>query len=303
MLSTRQLRYFETLAETLHFGRAARLLNISQPALSGQIAQMEALFGAALLERRPNGLTLTPEGVAVQKRVRRIMAELRDLEALANPGEGPLAGRLKLGVIASVAPYLLPPFLPRLARDFPNLEIGVRESVTATLLDELARGDIDCAVIASAAPGSALRSLPLVDEPFLLAVAQSERARFAAPVDVGRLGSERLILLEEGHCLRDQALNVCALAGADELSRLGATSLSTLLRMVAGGLGVTLVPRMAAEAERDGLAFLPLADPVPTRSLSLVFRASSARVRDFEALVATLKAALATEASDALPGN
>jgi len=294
MLSTRQLRYFETLAETLHFGRAARHLNISQPALSAQIAQMEDRFGAALLERRPSGLTLTPEGLAVQKRVRRIMAELRDLEALANTRDGLLTGRLKLGVIASVAPYLLPSLLPILASDFPDLNIGVRESVTATLLEELARGDIDCAVIASAIQNASLRSLPLLEEPFFLAVAEAERDRFVEPVEVGQLGSERLILLEEGHCLRDQALNVCALAGADELSRLGATSLSTLLRMVAGGLGVTLVPRMAADAERDGtrIAFLSLAAPVPARPISLVFRASSARERDFETLRSTLLAAL-----------
>lgn len=294
MLSTRQLRYFETLAETLHFGRAARRLNISQPALSAQIAQMEALFGASLFERRPSGPVLTAEGAAILGRVRRIMGELRDLEALADNGGGLLTGRLKLGVIASVAPYLLPGFLPALADAYPALTLGLRENVTDVLLEELARGELDCALVASAVETSSIRTIDLAEDPFVLAVPTADARRIPSPVRLASLHDERLILLEEGHCLRDQALSVCRIAEVDRMMALGATSLATLLRMVAGGLGVTLAPTLAVATERDaGLAFLPFEAPAPSRRLVLAVRASSGRVGDFEALAKVLRAALA----------
>ncbi|MFD2237156.1 hydrogen peroxide-inducible genes activator [Aureimonas populi] len=304
MLTLRQLRYFEALGETLHFGRAARKLNISQPALSAQIAQMEADFGTTLFERRPTGVALTPEGETVRARARRILMEVRDLEALAQAGEELLSGQLRLGIIASLAPYLLPGLLKELSRSYPRLTIGVRENVTAVLGDELARGELDCVVQALPVERKGVETIPLAQDPFLLAVPKAEAARIATPASPQQLQGERLILLEEGHCLRDQALDVCRIAESRDLATLGATSLTTLLRMVAGGLGVTLVPRSALEAEgRDaGIAFLPFADPAPSRTLALTFRTSSGRRRDFERLAEMIRECLPSAPQAPKPG-
>jgi LysR family transcriptional regulator, hydrogen peroxide-inducible genes activator len=297
MLTTRQLRSFETLCDTLHFGRAARRLNVSQPALSGQIAQMEAFFGAPLFERRATGATLTREGEAVRAAAARVLAELRALEALAPAPGAVLEGRLRLGLIATVAPYLLPSLLPRLRANHPALRCEVRESLTKSLVEEIALGDLDCAVIALPLEAPSLAILPLAEDPFLLAVPSTDAARLPAAPAVSDLSRETLILLEEGHCLRDQALQVCRLAEAGELASFGATSLNTILQMVAGGLGSTLVPSVAARAEaRPGLTLLPFAEPAPSRSLVLAFRASSPRRRDFAALAELIRDALAAPA-------
>ncbi len=297
MITLRQLRYFDALADALHFGRAARRLNISQPALSAQIAQLEAHFGAALLERRASGVSLTPEGDRVRERVRRILAEVRDLEALAQGGGELLAGQLRIGIIASLAPYLLPGLLAELSLRYPRLAVGVRENVTAALADELARGELDCVVQALPVERRGVEAIALCEDPFLLAVPEAQAARIPAPVAPEALENERLILLEEGHCLRDQALDVCRIAESRDLASLGATSLNTLMRMVAGGLGVTLVPRSALEAEGrgGGIAFLPFAEPVPSRALALAFRSSSARRSDFERLAELIRACLGHE--------
>lgn len=294
MLSLRQFRYFEALCDTLHFGRAARRLNISQPALSAQIAQMEEHFGTPLFERRPAGVTVTPEGERVRERVRRILAEVRDLEALSQTEGALLEGHFRLGIIASVAPYLLPRLLPSLGIHHPALAMSVRESVTASLLEELQRGDLDAVVLALPVESPSFQVIELGEDPFFLAVPEGSAERIAAPVSPELLEKERLILLEEGHCLRDQALNVCGIAEASDLASLGATSLTTLLRMVAGGLGVTLAPRIAVEAEgrAGGIVFLPFEAPVPSRRLALAHRASSGRARDFAVLADLLRAAL-----------
>lgn len=300
MFTLRQLRYFEALAEALHFGRAARRLNISQPALSTQIAQLEQAFSQTLVERRSSGIALTPEGEAVLIRARRILVECRDLEALSEGSVEPLSGRLRLGIIASLAPYLLPPLLSRLETHFEGLEIGVRENVTASLLAELARGELDCVALALPVADRGIRTIEIGEDPFLVAVPANRANRFAQPVPAKRLEAERLILLEEGHCLRDQALAFCERAEARDLAQLGATSLATLLRMVAGGLGVTLVPQSAVAAERraGGIAFLPFVEPAPARTLALAFRASSSRIRGFEQLAQIMRECL-TELDEA----
>ncbi|WP_062011358.1 hydrogen peroxide-inducible genes activator [Aureimonas sp. AU4] len=297
MLTTRQLRSFETLAETLHFGRAARQLAISQPALSAQIAQMEEVFGCPLFERRPAGPILTARGLEVQTRVRRIMAELRDLEALGQDAGGLLVGQLRIGIIASLAPYLLPSLLSEFSRSYPRLAVGVRENVTAALLDDLADGTIDCLVQALPVERRGIDTILLGIDPFWLAVPEREASGTEQPVDAGGLDSRRLILLQEGHCLRDQALDVCRLADRRDLSLLGATSLATLLRMVAGGLGVTLVPQSALAAERrvGGIAFLPFREPAPSRTLALAFRTSSHRRADYERLAELIRTCLSAD--------
>lgn len=304
MLTIRQLRYFEALAETLHFGKAARHLNISQPALSAQIAQMEEHFGSTLFERRPTGVAITTDGKAVRERARRILAELRDLEGLARSSEALLSGELRLGLIASLAPYLLPSLLAQLSRSYPQLSISVRENVTATLADDLLRGELDCVVLALPAPHKGLETIAIADDPFFLAVPEAQAKRISSPVSRTVLQAERLILLEEGHCLRDQALDVCRIAESRDLASVGATSLATLLRMVAGGLGITLAPQSALATERraGGIAFLPFEAPAPARTLALAFRASSGRRRDFERLAEMMRECLSSDDQTPKPG-
>lgn len=301
MLTVRQMRYFEALADALHFGRAAHRLNITQPALSGQIAQMEADFAVRLFERRPSGVILTPEGDAIRQRIRRIMGEIRDLEAMAGRREG-LTGQLRLGVIASVAPYLLPELLPRASTRFPGLDLGLKENVTERLLADLSAGSLDCALVALPVTDPSFRIVELVDDPFYLAVPSADAARIASPVRPQALVNERLILLEEGHCMRDQALAVCKIVETRDLASLGATSLATLLRMVAGRLGVTLAPllALAAEGRNGGIDFLPFHAPQPIRRLALAYRASSGREPGFAALGECIAGVLADEQARSL---
>ncbi|KAB0676432.1 LysR substrate-binding domain-containing protein [Aureimonas leprariae] len=294
MITLRQLRYFQALAETLHFGRAARLLNVSQPALSGQIAALEEVLGLRLFERRASGVAATPEAGSILQRVDAILAEVRELEALAQRPGDVLAGRLRLGLIATVAPYLLPRLLPRLAHDHPQLDLAIRESLTAALVADLQAGELDCALVALPLDAAGLDWIELGADPFWLAVPAREAGRFGDHVEVQALSHEPLILLEEGHCLRDQALKLCQLAESSRFASLSATSLATILRMVAGGLGATLIPAIAIEAETaaGGIEVLPFRDPQPSRTLVLAFRRSSTRRRDIEALAEVVRRSL-----------
>ena len=288
MITLRQIRYFQALVETRHFGRAAKRLNISQPALSGQIAQMEGDMQASLFKRDPAGVFLTADGELVAARVRRILAEVRELESLTDRSLGILGGRLKVGMIATVAPYLLPRLLPDLATAFPGLECQVRESITDRLLADLRCGEIDCAVVAlplAAEEMDEVETITLFDDPFLLAIPSADAAALPDPVPAALLPRQKLILLEEGHCLRSQTLEVCRMAADQDFASLGATSLTTILRMVAGGLGATLIPEMAVpdEALTEGIVVRRIATPEPSRRLVLAFRPTSVRRGDFEA--------------------
>lgn len=271
-LSLRQLRYFDALALHRHFSRAAEACAISQPAMSEQIKELENAFGAPLFERSARAVRVTPLGEALASRVRAILAAIDDLDALA-ASHRPLR-RLRLGVIPTVAPYLLPALLRDLASAFPDLEMRVRESVTAKLIEELNQGRLDAAILALPAPGRGFDVADLFAEDFLV-VRPASRA-YAPPPDLESLAHERLLLLEEGHCLRDQALSFCGLdaRGRDALE---ASSLSTLVQMVAAGLGVTLIPEMAVAVETRSapVDVVRLVAPTPSRKLGLIWRRGS----------------------------
>ncbi|MCQ0989393.1 hydrogen peroxide-inducible genes activator [Jiella marina] len=290
MLTLRQMRYFQALSETLHFGRAAKRLHISQPALSGQIAQMEEFFGTALFSRTSAGVALTSDGMMVGERVRSILAEVKELESLGDTGSALMGRRLRVGMIATVAPYLLPKLLPALSKEFPALECEIRESITERLVADLQSGEIDCAVVALPIGDADIETIPLFDDPFYLAVPAHEAVRLPNPVPASLLATERMILLEEGHCLRAQTMDVCRLADDHERAAFGATSLTTVLRMVAGGLGSTLIPAMAVEDENRsaGIAILAIEEPAPSRRLALAFRQTTVRLRDFRAFATVL---------------
>lgn len=275
--SLKQLRYFVALAETGGFGRAAETVFVSQPALSQQIKELETILGVELVERLPRGIRLTRAGREVLERSRRILGEVAELERAARLSRG-LTGRLRLGVIPTVAPYLLPIALTRLrARDL-TLDIRVREAQTETLLDDLEAGRVDAVVAALPLPVAGLAVEPLVSDRFVLAGTAARLARWVGDPEALRptsLAPDQLLLLDEGHCLADQALEVCGLRGRGRVD-LGASSLATLSGLVAEGFGLTLLPEIALRAETaaaPGLALMRFAAPEPARELALVRRA------------------------------
>src|SRR5215831_7221084 len=233
MITLRQLRYLGALAEHRHFGRAAQACAITQPALSMQIRDLERFLGVELVERRPGDAVLTDIGLEVARRGGRVLSETRDLVDFARHYGRPLTGRLRLGVIPTIAPYLLPCILPTLQRRCPELRVELRESQTKVLVDELTRGALDLVMLALPIAEGELEAMPLFDDPFLLAVPAGDPHCDSAPVNVDDIDHERLILLEEGHCLRDQALAYCGNGGHGGAMGLGATSLATVMQMVA----------------------------------------------------------------------
>jgi LysR family hydrogen peroxide-inducible transcriptional activator len=285
MITLRQLRYLTALARHRHFGRAAADCAVSQPALSMQVRELEHEIGAELVERRPNDIALTDTGIEVAQRAEGILAATRDLIDFARHRDV-LSGSLRLGIIPTLAPYVLPRVLPRLQADYPQLRLEVRETQTKTLVDELTAGELDCVMLALPAEGADVETLALFDDPFLLAVPAASPLPARRRVGVEDVDQRRLILLEEGHCLRDQALAFCATRRRDAPASLGATSLTTVMQMVANGYGVTLVPEVAVDAElRDArVKLLRFSEPEPGRSIGLAWRRTSPRKKDFEAL-------------------
>ncbi|MEM9590830.1 MAG: hydrogen peroxide-inducible genes activator [Pseudomonadota bacterium] len=304
MVSFRQLRYLEALARTRHFGQAARDCAVSQPALSMQIKDLEDELNLKLVERRKSGVELTDKGEEIAGRARHILASVRDLVDYAKGQEGPLTGVLNLGAIPSIAPYLLPAALPALQAHFPNLSLRLRETVTETLVRELVSGDLDVILVALPIDDPAVETQYLFDDPFVLATKATQGNAGIATADQGMLAEDRLLLLEEGHCLRDQALSYCQMMTPDLRQSFGASSLTTIMQMVANGYGVTLLPEMAAAIEvhpSDHIRLLRFAAPEPKREIGLVWRKSSPRKAEFEQFGALLRDAAPARAEPLEP--
>ena len=285
MITLRQLRYVASLARHRHFGRAADECAVTQPALSMQVREREREIGTQLVERRPGDIMLTDTGLEVARRAERILAATRDLVDYARHRDI-LAGHLRLGIIPTVAPYVLPLVLPRLQSSYPQLRIEVRETQTKALLEELAGGELDTVMLALPAEGADVETLPLFDDRFLLSVPATDPRPAHRRVAAAEVEQQRLILLEEGHCLRDQALAFCQPPRGDAPASLGATSLATVMQMVANGYGVTLLPEIAAgvEASDNRVELLRFVEPQPARTVGLAWRRTSPRKRDFAAL-------------------
>ncbi|HEY6254567.1 MAG TPA: LysR substrate-binding domain-containing protein [Xanthobacteraceae bacterium] len=298
MITLKQLRYLTALAEHRHFGRAADACAISQPALSMQIRALEKDLAVALVERRHGDVTLTETGRELARRGESVLTGARDLVAFARRRSAPLTGTLALGIIPTLAPYILPKLLPALQRQFPGLRVELRETQTETLVAELMRGALDVLLLALPVQEVEATSLALFDDPFLLAVPRDDPRPDGAIVRADDVDLARLILLEEGHCLRDQALAFCAGDRRDKSFGLGATSLATVLQMVANGHGITLLPQVAVEVEaRDKrVKLLRFARPPPKRVIGLAWRPSSPRKSDFVALGRTVVQALGARA-------
>ena len=290
-LSLKQFRYFEALARLGHFGRAAEVCAISQPALSMQIKEMEAALGTALFERGPRQVRLTHFGEAFALRVREILRSVDELSDLARAAQEGLVGRLRIGVIPTVAPYLLPSLMATLARQYAGLEIHVRETVTPRLMQELAEGRLDTAIVALPVSEPSLTEVALFSEDFVL-VRPAEDA--GKPVPSREILREmRLLLLEEGHCFRDQALSFCAMQASVAREILDASSLATLVQMVGAGMGVTLLPQMAVAVETRSAAVsvARFAGVQPSRTIGMVWRRTSPLARQLVQLSAVVRAA------------
>ena len=305
-LTLKQLRYFDALARHGHFGRAAEACAVTQPALSMQIKELEALLDAALFDRGARQVRLTGFGEAFAQRARDILRAVDELGDLARASRAGLSGRLRLGVIPTVAPYLLPTLIGDLARRHAGLDLRVRETLTSRLIEELLDGRLDAAVLALPASEPSLTEVALFDEAFVL-IRPAEDAGRPVP-SPERLREMRLLLLEEGHCFRDQALAFCDLSSARPRELMDGSSLSTLVQMVAAGLGVTLIPEMAVpvETRSASVSLARFEVPAPSRTIGMVWRRTSPladQLREVAEIVrSAAESARAPAASPPTPG-
>ncbi|MEU5270382.1 LysR substrate-binding domain-containing protein [Streptomyces hygroscopicus] len=292
-----QLRAFVAVAEHLHFRDAAAAIGMSQPALSGSVAALEETLGVQLLERTTRKVLLSPAGERLAVRARTVLEAVGELLEEAEAARAPFTGVLRLGVIPTVAPYLLPTVLRLVHERYPRLDLQVHEEQTASLLDGLAHGRLDLLLLAVPLGAPGVVELPLFDEDFVLVTPQDHWLGGRDDIPREALKELDLLLLDEGHCLRDQALDICREAGRSEGAPVttSAAGLSTLVQLVAGGLGVTLLPRTALRVEtgrNDRLATGDFADPAPARRIALAMRAGAARAGEFEELAEALREAL-----------
>ncbi|MEU0565609.1 LysR substrate-binding domain-containing protein [Nonomuraea sp. NPDC005983] len=296
MPSLAQLRSFLAVAEHLHFREAATTLRMSQPTLSGNIAALEEVLDSQLLERTTRKVLLTPAGERVAEHAGRVLAAVEALMGEVAQNRDPFSGPAHLGVIPTVAPYVLPALLPMFARRFPHLKLTVHEAKTDRILEEVREGRLDMALLALPTDTSGLVEEPLYDEDFLLALPHDHPlAGDDAPIGRDALKGLDIVLLNQGHCLREQAIDVCREVGARATAATYATSLPTLVQLVAGGLGVTLVPESAVPVEtgkRARLALRRFASPAPGRTIGLAYRASSARAPEHAQLAKAIRSAI-----------
>lgn len=290
--SLRQLRYLAVLADKLNFRAAAEACFVTQSTLSAGIKELETQLGVQLVERDKRSVRLTPAGEAAVERARRLVSEAGDLVEAVRAARAPLTGPLRLGAIPTIAPFLLPRALPPLRRRYPGLRLFLREDLTGRLLEQLRAGELDAALIALPYDTGELELRKLFRDEFRFVARKDHPLAAARAVPVERLDTAEVILLEEGHCLREHALEACERAGrkagrAADGTRIEATSLPTLLQMVEGGLGATLLPETALRAgilHGTGLVARPFSTRVPARTLALAARPSSARGRDLDLL-------------------
>jgi LysR family hydrogen peroxide-inducible transcriptional activator len=293
--SLRHLRYLSTLAETHHFGRAAQNCHVTQSTLSAGLKELESALGARLVERTKRRVMLTPLGEEVVARSRRLLQDAAEIVELTRAAAGPLTGVLRLGVIPTIAPFLLPRVLPKARKAYPKLRLRLREDLTDRLLSRLVGGDLDLALLALPYEVGDLETLELGEDAFLLACPPEHPLATSARLTPDDLARGPLLLLEEGHCLSGHALAACRLAEAPGSAELQATSLHTLVHMVAGGLGVTLLPEMAVKAglmKATGLVARPLPGRDAARKIGFVWRRSSPRKDDYRRLAAHFSEAL-----------
>jgi LysR family hydrogen peroxide-inducible transcriptional activator len=285
-IKLKDLRYLVTVADTGHFGQAAERCFVSQPTLSAQLKKLEEYLGVKLIERQPRRATLTEAGEQIVARARLILSASDEVSTIAQTYRDPLAGRLRVAMIPTVGPYVLPQVAPAVRKQMPRLDLLLFEYQTAVLLAKVQAGEIDVGVLALPIEQEGLATRKLYNEDFNVALPEHHRLAKQASVRIADLADESLLLLEEGHCLRDQALEVCSRISLQERQDFRATSLETLRQMVAAGAGVTLMPELAsrgAYGNARGVVIRPLVRPTPHRQIGAVWRKSSARAAAIDA--------------------
>ena len=278
-MNIRALQYFVTLSDLRHFSKAAEACFVSQPTLSTQIKKLEEELGVQLVERSPKNIMLTPVGEEIAKRARQVLNDVEQIRTAARRSSNPAEGILRLGIFPTLAPYLLPHVIPQLRTQYPKLHLQLSEEKTEDIVRHLQHGLLDAALLALPISEDGLEIEVLFEEPFVVALPAHHRLAMKSKLGLADLSGTELLLLEEGHCLRDQALEVCALAGAHERVDFHATSMETLRQMVAADVGITLMPMLSVKppiAKTDNLAVRPFSGTAPSRTIALVWRKSSA---------------------------
>ncbi len=288
-MNLRDLRYLVAVAEHRHFGRAAEACFVSQPTLSTQLKKLEDTLGVTLIERSNRQVMLSPAGEQIVEQAQKVLREVNALTGMAEQHRDPLGGDFRLGVIPTVAPYLLPKILAPIRKAFPNLRLQLTEAQTAPLTRMLKQGDLDALLLALPLNEENIRELVLFEEPFLFAASSQHPKAKQKKVSLDDLNDEQVLLLEDGHCLRDQALDVCNSHRAVENTNFRATSLETLRQMVAANIGITLMPQLAVQGRQAHIRYLPFAEPSPHRVVGLCWRSTSTRVPLLEQLGEVLK--------------
>jgi len=298
-MNLKDLKYLVALADTGHFGKAAQRTFVSQPTLSAQLKKLEEFLGIKLVERQPKNVQLTEVGKQIVVRARRMLDEGDEIIALARSNADPFAGKLKMALIPTIGPYLLPRVMPRIRKAVPHLGLMLYEYQTEELLKRLRDGEIDLGVMALPVLQDGLESRLLYEEPFTVALPNHHSLAAKATIRVQDLKGQTLLLLEDGHCLRDQALEVCSRVDVREAEDFRATSLETLRQMVVAGLGITLLPELAVESpfgSQRGLTIRQFSKPAPSRNVGAVWRKSSTRVAAIAAVCDAMDGVMAKKA-------
>ncbi len=291
-MNLRELEYLVAIDEECHFNRAAERCFVSQPTLSGQLKKLEQELGVMLIERDTRKVSMTDVGTAVARQARKILTEVKAIKEITQSFEDPMAGELQVGLIPTVAPYLLPEIIPELKHKFPRLTLWLHEHFTAVLLEKLKNAKLDLLILALPVDTDEFSEIDLFLENFWLAVPSDKILSKKNTIQMIDLNEQEMLLLEEGHCLRGQALDVCFSAGAKENKAFQATSLETLRYMVSEGIGMTLLPELAVPKKRnksDFICYIPFSDPKPTRRIGLLYRQGSYREKTYQKIAQVIK--------------
>lgn len=292
-MNLRDLRYLVAVAEHKHFGRAAESCFVSQPTLSTQIKKLEDELGVMLIERTNRQVMLTPVGERIVAQAQRVLREVNQMVHIAEEHKDPFGGEFRLGIIPTVAPYLLPKILGPIKKAFPKLKIQLTEAQTAVITRMVREGDLDAVILALPLDEENLKQVELYAEPFYFAASRNHPKARQKSVSLADLDNEQVLLLEDGHCLRDQALDICATHNAVENTNFRATSIETLRQMVAADVGITLMPELALGSRSGRVRYLPFSGDTPHRNIGLAWRATSTRADLLEELAALLQSTMA----------
>ncbi len=290
-INLRDLEYLVAVAEERHFHRAAERCFISQPTLSGQLKKLEERLGVMLVERSTRQVVMTDAGLAIAEQARKVLLEAKGISELAETFHDPMAGELQVGLIPTVAPYLLPLIMSPIKRHFPKLKLWLHEQQTHILMERLRKAELDLLILALPVPSHDFVEVDLFHEPFWMALPKGDNLADRKKAELSDLNDREVMLLEEGHCLREHALDVCFTAGASEYGAFHATSLETLRHMVGEGMGITLMPELAVPKRRDmkdAVVYLPFSAPAPARRIGMLYRKGSYRHDCFKSLAETI---------------